>query len=51
METQSWLDDAVDCKYITTSQHGEHNAAWPGIGAVVSRMIERADDFCRIATH
>lgn len=51
METQSWLDDALDCKYIKTNQHCEYNAAWQGIGAMVSRMIERADDFCRTATH
>src|ERR1041385_8521397 len=24
-ETQSWLDDALDCGYISTTQHREHD--------------------------
>jgi four helix bundle protein len=26
-ETQSWLDDALDCGYITEAQHRDHDAA------------------------
>jgi four helix bundle protein len=49
METQSWLDHALDCDYLTQQQHRELDDAWQKIGAMLSRMIERADDFCRTA--
>lgn len=48
-ETQSWLDDALDCGYITTTQHKELDAAWQSIGASLNKMIDRAEDFCRNA--
>jgi len=48
-ETQSWLDDALDCEYITAPQHREMDAAWPSIGAALNQLIDRADDFCRSA--
>lgn len=50
METQAWLDHAVDCDYLTRAQHHELGDAWQKIGAMLHRMIERADDFCRSAT-
>jgi four helix bundle protein len=46
METQSWLDQALDCNYITPTQHRLHDAAWQSIGAMLNRMITRADTFC-----
>ncbi|MFN3407690.1 MAG: four helix bundle protein [Limisphaerales bacterium] len=46
-ETQSWLDDALDCGYITAQQHREMDAAWQSIGAALNKMIDRADTFCR----
>jgi four helix bundle protein len=49
-ETQSWLDDALDCGYIPVSQHKESDAAWQSIGASINKMIERSDDFCKNAT-
>jgi four helix bundle protein len=49
-ETQSWLDDALDCGYISISQHKELDAAWQSIGASINKMIERSDDFCKNAT-
>ncbi len=48
-ETQSWLDDALDCGYIAAAQHKELDAAWQSIGASLNKMIDRADDFCRNA--
>jgi four helix bundle protein len=48
-ETQSWLDDALDCCYITNVQHQDHDAAWQSIGGGINKMIDRADDFCRKA--
>ena len=46
-ETQSWLDDALDCGYINTAQHRDLDNAWQGIGGMLNRMINKADDFCR----
>ena len=48
-ETQSWLDDALDCGYITVEQHRDFDAAWQSIGGMINKMIERADDFCKNA--
>lgn len=46
-ETQSWLDAASDCGYISALQHQELDAAWQSIGGMMSNMIGKADDFCR----
>jgi four helix bundle protein len=45
-ETQSWLDDCIDCGYISAAEFREMNAAWQSIGAMLNKMIARADDFC-----
>ena len=45
-ETQSWLDDALDCGYINPVQHQDFDAAWQSIGGMLNNMILRADDFC-----
>ena len=49
-ETQSWLDDALDCGYITSAQHQDFDAAWQSIGGMINNMILRADDFCGTKT-
>ena len=49
METQSWLDHAYDSTYITREQFGELDARCQSVGAMLSRMIDRADDFCKNA--
>jgi len=46
-ETQSWLDDALDCGYINARQHQELNTAWQSIGGMIHNMVAKADDFCR----
>ena len=48
-ETQSWLDDALDCGYIKPSQHEEFDLAWQSIGGMINNMILKTDDFCRNA--
>src|SRR5213596_1388211 len=48
-ETQSWLDDALDCGYLTPADFKELNEAYQHIGGMLSRMIDRADDFCKHA--
>ena len=45
-ETQSWLDDCFDCGYISATEFKQLDAAWQSIGAMLNRMITRADDFC-----
>jgi four helix bundle protein len=50
METQAWLDHATNCDDLNHQQYRELDDAWQKIGAMLNRMIERADDFCRSAT-
>jgi four helix bundle protein len=45
-ETQSWLDDCLDCGYISSTEFKQLDAAWQSIGAMLNKMITRADDFC-----
>lgn len=46
-ETRSWLDDALDCRYIDQTSFARMDAAWEAIAAKLSRMIDRAPDFCK----
>ena len=46
-ETQSWLDDAVDAEYLSKTQFVELNDRYQAIGGMLSRMIDRTDDFCK----
>ena len=45
-ETQSWLDDCLDCGYISSEGFKQMDAAWQSIGAMLNKMIARADNFC-----
>ena len=45
-ETQSWLDDCVDCGYISPVEFKQMDAAWQSIGAMLNKMIAKSDDFC-----
>ena len=46
-ETQSWLDDALDCNYVTMDQYRDFDGAWQSIGGMINKMIAKADTFCR----
>lgn len=46
METQAWLDHALDCGYIPSETHRTLDAGWQSVGAMLQRMIEKADTFC-----
>ena len=46
-ETQSWLDDCLDCGYISPAEFRQMDASWQSIGAMLNKMIARAADFCR----
>jgi four helix bundle protein len=49
METQAWLDHALDCEYMDRNLHRALDEVWQKVGAMLNRMIQRADDFCRSA--
>jgi four helix bundle protein len=46
-ETQSWLDDALDDEYVSQEHFTELDCRYQAIGGMLSRMIDRADDFCK----
>ncbi|HSH37170.1 MAG TPA: four helix bundle protein [Chthoniobacterales bacterium] len=46
-ETQSWLDDGLDCSYLSRDEFHQLDAQYQAIGGMLSRMIDRADDFCK----
>ena len=46
-ETQSWLDDAFDCQYLSAEEFNDLNGRYHAIGGMLSRMIDRAADFCK----
>ena len=48
-ETQSWLDDAFDSQYLSAADFKELDERYQAIGGMLSRMIDRADDFCKHA--
>jgi four helix bundle protein len=49
METQAWLDHALECGYVDSKQFAELDASWQYIGAMLNRMIERSNEFCKSA--
>lgn len=50
METQAWLDHALECNYINEAQHRELDDARQHTGAMLNRVIQRAEDFCKSQT-
>jgi four helix bundle protein len=48
-ETQSWLDDALDSGYLSKQDFLDLDNRYDAIGGMLSRMIDRADDFCKHA--
>src|SRR5438094_10108192 len=46
-ETQSWLDDALDDEYLSKETFEELDERYQAIGGMLSRIIDRADDFCK----
>jgi four helix bundle protein len=46
-ETQSWLDDALDAQYLSEAHFKDLDQRYQAIGGMLSRMIDRADDFCK----
>jgi len=50
METQAWLDHAVDCEYISATQFRTLDAQWQSVGGMLTRMMDRSAGFCKIDT-
>lgn len=48
-ETQSWLDDALDSGYLNKENFADLDRRYDALGGMLSRMIDRADDFCKNA--
>jgi four helix bundle protein len=48
-ETQSWLDDALHARYLSRAAFDNLDTRYSAIGGMLSRMIDRADDFCKHA--
>jgi len=48
-ETQSWLDDAMDAGYLSSDEFDTFDSQYISITRMLSRMIDRADDFCKFA--
>jgi four helix bundle protein len=46
-ETQSWLDDARDARYLSAAEFNALDSKYISIGQMLSRMIDRAEDFCK----
>src|SRR5438105_11528370 len=46
-ETQSWLDDAQAAEYLLSADFDALNSQCISIGRMLSRMMDRADDFCK----
>jgi four helix bundle protein len=46
METQAWLDHALDSGYIDQETHRSLDQAWQEIGAMLQGMIDRSSTFC-----
>jgi len=47
IEAQSWLDDARDSGYLLPEQFDALDSQYDSIGQMLSRMIDRANDFCK----
>jgi four helix bundle protein len=50
METQAWLDHAMDCGYVSPAQFRSLDAQWQSIGGMLNRMMDRSADFCKVDT-
>jgi four helix bundle protein len=50
METQAWLDHALDCNYLDADHYSKLDAAWQRVGAMLNGMIDKAETFCQTAT-
>jgi four helix bundle protein len=50
METQAWLDHALDSGYLPQPEFAALDAKCRSVSAMLARMIDRAGDFCKNAS-
>jgi len=50
METQAWLDHALECEFLDPSDHAELDSGWQEVGAMLNGMINKTDAFCPTST-
>jgi four helix bundle protein len=50
METQAWLDHALDCQYLSPAQFRTLDGQWQSVGGMLNRMMDRSADFCKVDT-
>ena len=46
METQAWLDHALECGFITATEFTDLDSGWQEVGAMINGMIDKTDTFC-----
>ncbi len=51
METQHWIDEALDCGYLDPEQAEELREELMQIGRMLNAMIEKARLFCKQSDH
>jgi four helix bundle protein len=51
LETQHWLETALDCEYITQTQSTALVARYDEIGRLIAGMIAKASMFCGTPTY
>src|SRR5437762_12325116 len=48
-ETQSRLDDVADARYLSAEELTALDSQYDSITRTLSRIIDRADDFCKVS--
>ncbi len=51
LETQHWLETALDCNYLTPEQSADLVAQYDEIGRLIAGMIAKASMFCGTPTY
>ena len=46
METQAWLDHALECEFIAEDEFVDLDSSWQEVGAMLNGMIDKCDTFC-----
>lgn len=50
LETQAWIDHAKASGYLNEPKYEDLNQRYLSLAAMLHRMIDRADDFCKFAS-
>ncbi len=47
METQHWIDTALDCSYFSDERAGDLLQQCASIGRMLNSMMDKSDQFCK----